>query len=126
DRTRALGVRRGLSVYCLLLRLSVRRCIAQVRDHIRDVRELLLEVALVALQPFEQLLAIGEASAEQDPRAAPAVAMVVVHVTSLPRNARETVVCAPARGAAPRPTGRAAARRARCWRRCVCRRSSGR
>src|SRR5581483_11764230 len=63
----------------LLLRRLV-RAVAQMRDHVRDVGELLLEVALVVLQPLEQLVPAGEAAAEQNPRAvAPAMSMAVVH-----------------------------------------------
>src|ERR1700688_2116152 len=64
-----------------LLRLRILRAVLQMRDHICDVRELLLEVALVVLQALEELLAIREAAAEKDPRAAaPTMAMVSVHV----------------------------------------------
>jgi hypothetical protein len=65
-----------------LLRAFV--AVAQVRDHVRDVGELLLEVALVVLQTLEQIVSAGEAAAKQNPRTvAPAmVAMVHVHLLS--------------------------------------------
>jgi hypothetical protein len=57
------------------------RAVAQVRDHVRDVGELLLEVALVVLQPLEQFVSARESAAEEHPRAAtPAVMMTVMHV----------------------------------------------
>jgi hypothetical protein len=49
--------------------------IAQVRDQVRDVRELLLEIALVRLEPFEQLLSVRERPSKVEPPVA--VAMVV-------------------------------------------------
>jgi hypothetical protein len=64
----------------LVLRLAF-VAVAEVRDHVRDVGELLLEVALIGLQPLEQLVAAREAAAEEHPRSATAPAMVtVVHV----------------------------------------------
>jgi hypothetical protein len=57
-----------------------------VRDHVRDVGELLLEVALVVLQTLEQIVSAGEAAAKQNPRtvalAMAMVAMVHVHLLS--------------------------------------------
>jgi hypothetical protein len=46
--------------------LRISGLVAQMRDHVGDVRELLLEVALVVLQPLEELLAIREAAAEEN------------------------------------------------------------
>jgi hypothetical protein len=59
-----------------------------VLDHVRDVGELLLEVAAVVLEPLEQVEAVRERAAEMDPPmpmpvpvsvAASVVAVVVVH-----------------------------------------------
>jgi hypothetical protein len=61
--------------------------VAQVGDHVRDVCELLLEVALVGLQPLEQLVSAREAAAEEHPGASAGVVAMVVHVTSSPRSA---------------------------------------
>jgi elongation factor G len=84
EREAAHAERRRFRSPSLLLRFVA---VAQVRDHVGDVRELLLEVALVRLQPLEQLVPIRERAAEEH-AAAPmaAVVMVVVHVTSSPRN----------------------------------------
>jgi hypothetical protein len=64
-----------------LLRPGLAAAIAQVLDHVRDVRELLLEVAPVRLEALQQLLAIRERAAEVDPtRPVLAVVMpMVVH-----------------------------------------------
>jgi hypothetical protein len=51
--------------------------VAQVRDHVCDVCELLLEVSLVGLEPREQLLAVRERPAEVDPSTSVSVSMVV-------------------------------------------------
>jgi elongation factor G len=51
--------------------------VAQVRDQVGDVRELLFQVALVGLQPLEQLLAARERTAEVD---SPVAVMTVMHV----------------------------------------------
>jgi hypothetical protein len=63
--------------------------VAQVREDVDDVGELLLEVALVVLQALDQLWPARETAAEESPRAvSPAMMMVMamVHVfTSLPR-----------------------------------------
>src|SRR5919112_4353216 len=65
-----------------LLPGRVVRAVAQVREHVGDVRELLLEVALESLQPLDQLRAAREAAAEEHPGApaAPVMVTVVVHV----------------------------------------------
>src|SRR4029078_11350346 len=65
----------------LLLR-GVVRAVPQMRDHVGDVGELLLEIALVGPQPLEQLVAAREAAAEEHPGApaAPAMVTVVMHV----------------------------------------------
>ena len=49
-----------------LLRLGL-AVIAQMRDHVRDVRKLLLEVALIRLEPLEQLLPVRERPTEEQP-----------------------------------------------------------
>jgi hypothetical protein len=51
--------------------------VAQVRDQIRDVRKLLLEVSLVRLETFQQLLPVRERPAEVEPAAAVSVVMTV-------------------------------------------------
>src|SRR5262249_41021064 len=58
------------------------RPVAQMRDHVGDVRELLLEIALMALEALEQILAVRERPVEErSPAAAPVTAvMSVVHV----------------------------------------------
>src|SRR5712691_12075176 len=72
-------VRRGRSDRGRLLR-GVRRFVAlQALDQIRDVAELLLEVALVVLQPLEDVLAAVPAAPEGRPAEAMAM-MVSVHV----------------------------------------------
>ena len=53
--------------------------VAQVRDHVGDVRELLLEVALVRLQPREQLLPVRERSADEHTTAVMPMVVMVVH-----------------------------------------------
>ena len=60
-----------------LLWLGALIAVAQVRDHVGDVGQLLLEVALVGLQPREQLLPVRERPAEMD-SPAPVPVMVVV------------------------------------------------
>jgi hypothetical protein len=57
--------------------LRLRLGVAQVLDQVSDVRELLLEVALVRLEPFEQLLSVRERPPEMEPSVAVAMAMVV-------------------------------------------------
>src|SRR5205807_1321197 len=52
----------------LLLRLCV-VAVAQVAQHVRNVRELLLEVALEGLQALDQLGAARERAAKEHPRA---------------------------------------------------------
>ena len=48
-----------------------------MREHVRDVRELLLEVALVRLEPLDEVLTVRERPVEEEP----GVSMVsVVHV----------------------------------------------
>jgi hypothetical protein len=71
----------------LLLRLGLAP-VAQVLDHVRDVRELLLEVAPVRIEALQELLAVREGAAEPDPsRPMPAAAMmfamVMVHMCHL-------------------------------------------
>src|SRR6266516_955061 len=66
--------RRGLDG-CGLLRLLAR---LQSRDQIRHVRELLLEIALVALEPLEDVLLAVPAAPKRRP-AVPAVVSVTVH-----------------------------------------------
>src|SRR5207247_10715789 len=63
----------------LLRRCVVRRAVAQVREHVGDVRELLLEVALESLQPLDQLRAARKAAAEEHPGATPPSMVTVVH-----------------------------------------------
>ena len=57
-----------------------------MRDDVRDVCELLLEVALIVLQPLEQLPAVRKRAAEEEPsasapeaRAAVFMVVMVVH-----------------------------------------------
>src|SRR5581483_11552008 len=59
--------------------VALARPVAQVRDHVGDVRELLLEVSLVALEALEQLLPVRERAAEEEP-SAPVGSVMVVHV----------------------------------------------
>jgi hypothetical protein len=56
--------------------------VAQVREDVGDVGELLLEIALEGLQPLDQLWPAREAAAEKHPGApaAPAMVTVVMHV----------------------------------------------
>jgi hypothetical protein len=62
------------------LRLGV-VLVAQMREDVGNVGELLLEVALEGLQPLDQLGTARESAAEEHPRAAtPAVVMTVMHV----------------------------------------------
>jgi hypothetical protein len=49
-------------------------------DHVRHVRELLLEVAPVVLQPFEQVLPVRERATEVDPPVSAFVVVAVMHV----------------------------------------------
>src|SRR4051812_20181085 len=67
----------------LLGRAGLGGAVAQAPDQIGDVREFLLEVALVVLEPLENVLAGVPAAAELRPEAAAAVAMMVmtVHVS---------------------------------------------
>jgi hypothetical protein len=52
-----------------------------VRDQIGDVGELLFEIALVRLEPSEQLLPVRERSAEVEPTG-PVVTVMHVHLLS--------------------------------------------
>jgi hypothetical protein len=55
--------------------------VAQVREYIRDVGELLLEVTLEGLQPLDQFGTARERAAKEHPRATtPTMGMTVVHV----------------------------------------------
>jgi hypothetical protein len=63
-----------------LLRLRLVAAVAQMREHVGDVGELLLEVALVVLQALDQLVPVGEAAAEESARAVSPALMVVVSV----------------------------------------------
>ena len=60
--------------------LGVARPVAQMLDQVGDICELLLEIALIALEPFEQLLPVGEWAMEAKASVMPVPVMSVVHV----------------------------------------------
>jgi hypothetical protein len=55
------------------------RVVAQVPEHVVDVRELLLEVALVRLEALDQLLACGKRAEEVTARPGAVTVMSVMH-----------------------------------------------
>jgi hypothetical protein len=63
----------------LLLGLAL-VAVAQVREYVRNVSELLFEVALERLQPLDQLGAVREAAAEKHPRTSTPTMVTVMHV----------------------------------------------
>src|ERR687886_764223 len=88
---------------CGLLRR--RAAFAEPLDHVGDVRKLLLEVALILLQPFEPFLAVAEPAEA----VAPVAPMSVAHGHLPSRTGRGTTRRAPGSCAARRPSRRAGA-----------------
>src|SRR5436190_15881039 len=78
---------------------------AEPLDHVRHVRELLLEVALILLQPLEPFLAVAEPAEA----VAPVAPMSVAHGHLPSRTGRGTTRRAPGLRAARRSSRRAAA-----------------
>src|ERR671931_1694461 len=91
----AFSSRRGL--------LRRRLALAEPLDDVRDVRELLLEVPLILLQPLEPFLAVAEPAEA----VAPVAPMSVAHGHLPSRTGRGTTRRAPGSRAA-RPTSRRA------------------
>src|SRR5438093_7538841 len=96
------GRTRGLDRRRLLRR---RPAFAEPLEDVRDVRELLLEVALILLQPLEPFLAVAEPAEA----VAPVAPMSVAHGHLPSRTGRGTTRRAPGSCAAPRPSRRAGA-----------------
>src|SRR5918994_7449553 len=69
-----------------------RAAFAQAADQVRHVRELLLEVALVALQPLQHVVALVPALAQRGPM--PAAMSTVMHSSPPLRSESERRRCA--------------------------------